>query len=198
LEYWNIGIVGKTRKAKPNLFTHFELVKPTIYILPVHVSVHHSIIPFFQHSIFSLFHHSIPSFHYDFISIISPFYSFSPHHSIPLLSHLFHHSNIPSVCSIIPVERCLPTGHLFAFVEAIQSISTIGFRPCNGARLTLDILPSIFGLLACSLHSRNGIPHTSQEQYSNGSDTPLDSSGSNLFTPLNMNLPAPISMPHLK
>ena len=96
-------------------------------------------------------------------------------HIIPL----FHHSSIPSVCSIIPVERCLPTGHLFAFVEVIQSISTIGFRPCNGARLTLHILSPIFGPLACSFHSMNEIHHTSQEQCSNGSDTPSSSFGSN-------------------
>jgi len=117
---------------------------------------------------------------------------------------LFQYPIIPSFLlsiipffSIIPVERCPPTGHLFAFVEVIQSILTIGFQPCNGARLTLHILPSIFGLLACSFHSRNGIPHMNQEQYSNGSDIPSSSFGSNLFTLLNKYFPALISVPYL-
>jgi hypothetical protein len=48
---------------------------------------------------------------------------------------LFQYSIIPSFI----VEKFLAIGRPFAFVEVIQSISTIGFRPCNGARLTFHI-----------------------------------------------------------
>ena len=66
----------------------------------------------------------------------------------------------------VPLSRLkgvLPLATFFAFVEVIQSILTIGFQPCNGERLTLHILPPIFGLLACNFRSRDGILHMNQE-----------------------------------
>ena len=119
-------------------------------------------------------------------NLLSSPFSIIPFHTISLfpffqLLHSFSTLPIFYHSMLILVERCLSSSHFFASVEVIQSISTIGFQPCNEARLTVHILHLIFDLLGNNFHSRNEIHHTSQEQHSNSLDTPLSSSGSNLL-----------------
>ncbi len=116
----------------------------------------------------------------DIIFLWSPFLLLSKFSFGLLLFTLFHCSIIPLFHCYISDESCLPICHPFASVEVIQSISIIGFRPYNGARLTSHILPWIFVLLAYSFRNRNGILHMNQEQYLNGSGILSGFFGSNL------------------
>lgn len=100
--------------------------------------------------------------------------------------------------SFIRIWKYLPSLYLFASFGEIQSTWVMNFRLYNGVGLIVHIPPRWFVQLAWNSRSMNEIPHRNQGQYLDDSNILLDSVDNNLFTPLNMNFPEPISMPHLK